>query len=230
MAGPPRERPAPSPEVAGLTADGRKIEAMKLYREETGLGLAAAKEVVDALSGSATRAGIEPESPADRRSRRAAAFLAATILGFGGVGVTGTGLYRAHVAASWPSARGEIVESRLATGASGRLDLEYTYEVGGRVHRGSRISYTRIQGAFFARAAEYRYARGTRVTVRYDPSDPTQSVLEVRAPTPYLMVFLVSLCALAWGTARWIQEAQRERAGVGRSRDPPSRSRAADGA
>ena len=40
-----------SPEVYQLLAAGRKIEAIKLIREETGLGLAEAKELADALSG-----------------------------------------------------------------------------------------------------------------------------------------------------------------------------------
>ena len=40
-----------SPEVFQLLADGRKIEAIKLIREETGLGLRDAKELAEALLG-----------------------------------------------------------------------------------------------------------------------------------------------------------------------------------
>jgi hypothetical protein len=40
-----------SPEVYELLAAGRKVEAIKLIREETGLGLADAKELADFLSG-----------------------------------------------------------------------------------------------------------------------------------------------------------------------------------
>jgi hypothetical protein len=40
-----------SPEIYQLLAAGRKVEAIKLIREETGLGLAEARELVDALSG-----------------------------------------------------------------------------------------------------------------------------------------------------------------------------------
>ena len=40
-----------SPEIYQLLAQGRKIAAIKLIREETGLGLAEAKEIADALSG-----------------------------------------------------------------------------------------------------------------------------------------------------------------------------------
>ena len=40
---------APLSEVQELIAQGRKIHAIKLYREQTGMGLAASKEAVDAM-------------------------------------------------------------------------------------------------------------------------------------------------------------------------------------
>lgn len=40
-----------SPEVFQLLASGRKIEAIKLIREETGLGLREAKDLADAILG-----------------------------------------------------------------------------------------------------------------------------------------------------------------------------------
>ena len=43
------ERPAPDEEVRVLAREGRKIEAIKLYRERSGLGLAQAKAVIDSL-------------------------------------------------------------------------------------------------------------------------------------------------------------------------------------
>ncbi len=46
-----REEQELSPEIYQLLAAGRKIAAIKLIREETGLGLAEAKELADALSG-----------------------------------------------------------------------------------------------------------------------------------------------------------------------------------
>ena len=206
--------PKPSAEVVDLAARGRIVEAIKRHREETGLGLAEAKSVVDGLPrNTATAVGGE-RPPSLRASQQAAAFLAATFLGLGGVLVTGAGLYRAHAASSWPGAEGEIVRSRFTSGrteTSHRVEVEYTFEVEGRTYRGSRISYTLTRGPGFTRGARSRYPAGTRVTVRYDPTDPTRSVLEVRIPSLYLGVFIVSLMALSWGLARWIQEAQRER-------------------
>jgi ribosomal protein L7/L12 len=39
-----------SPEVLELARSGRKIQAIKVYRELTGVGLAEAKDVVDRIS------------------------------------------------------------------------------------------------------------------------------------------------------------------------------------
>lgn len=51
--------PGPSPPtVLGLMQNGRKIEAIKLYREEHGVGLREAKEAVEALA--AGRGGPAP--------------------------------------------------------------------------------------------------------------------------------------------------------------------------
>ncbi len=38
-----------SPEIIELVRRGKKLEAIKLYREETGVGLKAAKEFIDSL-------------------------------------------------------------------------------------------------------------------------------------------------------------------------------------
>jgi hypothetical protein len=41
--------PGITPEVIDLVRMGRKVEAIRLYRELTGVGLKAAKQVIDAL-------------------------------------------------------------------------------------------------------------------------------------------------------------------------------------
>ncbi len=63
-----------SPEIYQLLAQGRKIEAIKLIREETGLGLAEAKEIADALSGHS--ATDTPPPPAMKEEGGARGFLA----------------------------------------------------------------------------------------------------------------------------------------------------------
>ena len=49
-----------SPEIYQLLASGQKIEAIKLIRKETGLGLAEAKEIADELSG---QGGVDASPP-----------------------------------------------------------------------------------------------------------------------------------------------------------------------
>ena len=63
-----------SPEIYQLLALGRKIEAIKLIREETGLGLAEAKEIADALSGHS--ATDTPPPPAMKEEGGAGGFFA----------------------------------------------------------------------------------------------------------------------------------------------------------
>jgi len=48
-------------ELRALLAEGRKIEAIKRYREETGAGLAAAKEAVEAVERGEPMAPTQPE-------------------------------------------------------------------------------------------------------------------------------------------------------------------------
>ena len=52
-----------SPEVFQLLADGRKIEAVKLIREETGLGLKEAKDLAEALVGEQAPTETTPPPP-----------------------------------------------------------------------------------------------------------------------------------------------------------------------
>ncbi len=63
-----------SPEIYQLLASGRKIAAIKLIREETGLGLAEAKELADALSGHSATDTSPP--PAMKEEGGAGGFLA----------------------------------------------------------------------------------------------------------------------------------------------------------
>jgi ribosomal protein L7/L12 len=55
-----REEEQLSPEIYQLLAAGRKIAAIKLIREETGMGLAEAKKLADALSGHDSAADEAP--------------------------------------------------------------------------------------------------------------------------------------------------------------------------
>jgi ribosomal protein L7/L12 len=49
--------------VRSLLADGQKLEAIKLYRAETGLGLAEAKDAVEAIEAGRTPTKPPPDAP-----------------------------------------------------------------------------------------------------------------------------------------------------------------------
>lgn len=66
-----------SPDIYQLLASGRKIAAIKLIREETGLGLAEAKELADALSGHS--AANTPPPPAMKEEGGAGGLLAIVV-------------------------------------------------------------------------------------------------------------------------------------------------------
>jgi hypothetical protein len=137
------------------------------------------------------------------------------VLGFGGVSVTGTGLYRSYETSDWAQASGEILTSQFVHGSSRTSDkivVEYEYEVEGEVHRASRISYTQIWGHAFTETARSRYYNGKKVKLFFDPADPGRAVLERRVPPAYWGVFIASLLAFCWGSSRWVRAAREERA------------------
>jgi ribosomal protein L7/L12 len=51
-----------TPEIAAAIRSGRKIEAIKLYREAHGVGLKDAKDAVDAYEGTTRGSGVAPKS------------------------------------------------------------------------------------------------------------------------------------------------------------------------
>lgn len=50
----PRDLPLPSEEVVRLTSEGKVIDAIRAYREQTGAGLKESKDVIDELRARST--------------------------------------------------------------------------------------------------------------------------------------------------------------------------------
>ncbi len=102
---------------------------------------------------------------------------------------------RARAAVGWPTAEGEVLESRVEE-KEGHSDgsryvhyvpvLRYAYAVDGRTFRGDRLSFTWSWGQIVKRehaeAMLAAYPLGSRPKVSYNPADPSDSVLEARAP------------------------------------------------
>ncbi len=125
-----------------------------------------------------------------------------------GVGLLLFGLQnqkKAKAAESWPTVNGTIVSARLDevrhtdrrqgrtyTRVSYNPMVEYSYEVAGNTHKGSRIfpgsTMSYDQGT--ARNIINRYQPNTTVNVHYDPADPKTSVLETKSKGGSLFIIM----------------------------------------
>jgi Protein of unknown function (DUF3592) len=119
-------------------------------------------------------------------------------------------LARAIDSEAWPSADGEILESRIATddGGQGRLfypAIRYRYRIGDHSYEGDRVSFGGpFEASWRAPAAHVveRYREGKAIRVRFSPTDPRVSVLEPGARWYMYVVILVGAVFLAIGLRR----------------------------
>ncbi len=87
---------------------------------------------------------------------------------------------------TWPTAPGQIVASHVRTSVShGRHHgtsytpvIDYTYLVAGTTYTGTMIAPGRNWGSKSSYAAVNAHVSGTKADVRYDPAQPSTSVLE----------------------------------------------------
>ncbi len=115
-------------------------------------------------------------------------------------------------ASKWPTVTGTItssgVETRRTRGRRGRPStskravVEYRYFAGGKQHTNDRVRVTDKSKGF--RIAQWNsqaivdeYPTGTKVTVAYDPDEPSNSVLETALPMSSYIWMLGSIVALA---------------------------------
>lgn len=98
-------------------------------------------------------------------------------------------LYRCLESLRWPTLPVTVVSSDVSTGVSnmGRWwqpELTYEYQVGGQSYRSSSIRY--LMPPFYhaegAREVLGAYPKGAKVQAAYNPSNPSQSVLEPGIP------------------------------------------------
>lgn len=92
-----------------------------------------------------------------------------------------------EAAQNWPTTTGEVISSRVTVRRSGNSRTEhpsvvYTYSVNGQaftgqiVRAGDQFGATRIIGD--AQRIVERYSPGSRVTVFYNPLNPSEACLE----------------------------------------------------
>jgi len=104
-----------------------------------------------------------------------------------GFGLLGYGLWaakRSVEAAEWPTTRGALERITFkgnsdSDGATHQVLVEYTYTVAGKPYRGSRLAfgYGASAGKKAHEEIEQKLKNAKSVDVRYDPFDPSSSVL-----------------------------------------------------
>lgn len=99
----------------------------------------------------------------------------------------------ARASRQWPTADGVITSCKLTvreleSGNEHRLEVAYTYSVGGANFDGDRVGpggSPAFATAELARPAVQKYATGATVKVWYDPQDPATSLLDPDEEGPY---------------------------------------------
>ena len=123
---------------------------------------------------------------------------------------------RMAVVSQWPSVMGTVVASRIEqrhSSDSGWTDypaVQYSYQVGGQTYQSMKLAPGPEVGGSGARKVVARYPAGAQVMVFYNPQNPSDAVLERKAPAQWLMwlllvVFDCALCGvmpLLWFTMK----------------------------
>jgi len=126
--------------------------------------------------------------------------LAVVVLGLAGFGYGLWACQKEAEVLNWPSVQGTIVTSRVEhsgpVGSKHRRTfalIEYEYKVGGKDFSSNIVNASDIgsqQGSSGVRTSDSlgavetvrSYPRGNRVTVHYNPANPSEAVLEVQKP------------------------------------------------
>jgi Protein of unknown function (DUF3592) len=118
---------------------------------------------------------------------------------------------RANEAAAWKVTDGQLLHcevvdvpsTKIEDPSSSRLNVEYSYVVRGTTYRSTRYAFG--QGGTYdddkLQAIAASLKRSSTITVRYDPKNPTEAVLNTAAPAGiagigYLLLGLAVLSAL----------------------------------
>ena len=99
----------------------------------------------------------------------------------------------------WPSTMGTVMMSTIEQRSSsegGYTDypvVQYSYQVGGQAHQSYKLAPGPEVGGTGARKVVARYPAGAQVMVFYNPQNPSDAVLERKAPAQGLMWFMLIL-------------------------------------
>ena len=107
----------------------------------------------------------------------------------------------------WPSTMGTVNTSYLERRSSSEGGytnypvVHYFYQVSGQAHQGTKIAPGMEVGGTGAGKVVARYPAGAQVMVFYNPQNPSDAVLETKAPAQWilwllLIVFDIALCGV----------------------------------
>ena len=107
----------------------------------------------------------------------------------------------------WPSTMGTVNTSYLERRSSSEGGytnypvVQYSYQVSGQAHQGTKIAPGMEVGGTGAGKVVARYPAGAQVMVFYNPQNPSDAVLETKAPAQWilwllLIVFDIALCGV----------------------------------
>ena len=106
------------------------------------------------------------------------------LIGFGLLGTGGYFFWQGRQAQRWPTTEGrltacELTENRSSDGCTWRVEVSYTYTVADRLYEGTRLAfgYAGTSNHENHRAIHDKLRQAAAVQVRYDPRDPSRSVL-----------------------------------------------------
>lgn len=119
---------------------------------------------------------------------------------------------KAKAAETWPTATGRVISSEVveeeSTDREGGTSIwynpvvTYAYSAGGRELTGRRLRFGNYRSASRekAEAALASYPAGASPTVRYNPQNPEEGVLETSKPGPiYLIMALFGFLFIGFG-------------------------------
>jgi len=104
----------------------------------------------------------------------------------------------------WPFTMGTVMMSTIeqrSSGESGYTDypvVQYSYQVNGQAYQSMKLAPGPEVGGSGAHKVAARYPSGAQVMVFYDPANPSDAVLEKKAPAQWVMWLILAIfdCAL----------------------------------
>ena len=108
------------------------------------------------------------------------------------------------VVSQWPSTMGTVnssyLERRFSSegGSTNYPVVQYSYQIGGQGYQSTKLAPGPEVGGTGAGKVVERYPAGAQVMVFYNPQNPSEAVLERKAPAQWLMWLMLVIfdCAL----------------------------------